>query len=170
MRGRIKINAEERRSLNSDNRIEIYLLGTSLQRNEELKGRLGGAREQGGREGTGVKSTRTTSSTFSSHLLAGAGGQEQPVCNKTPVRQSLICKRDREFHSVKFNIWRPTRTYHFLISRAPPILRPLTGLLDLIRVVLIIESWCSLDRISGSQPVCVWNTFYLEEFIPNILS
>ena len=46
MRGRIKINAEERRSLNSDNRIEIYLLGTSLKRNEELKGRLGGAREQ----------------------------------------------------------------------------------------------------------------------------
>ena len=50
MRGRIKINAEERRSLNSDNRIEIYLLGTSLHRNEELKGRLGG-REGGGREG-----------------------------------------------------------------------------------------------------------------------
>ena len=50
MRGRIKINAEQRRSLNSDNRIEIYLLGTSLQRNEELKGRLGG-REGGGREG-----------------------------------------------------------------------------------------------------------------------
>ena len=45
MRGRIKINAEERRSLNSDNRIEIYLLGTSLQRNEELKGRLEGGRE-----------------------------------------------------------------------------------------------------------------------------
>ena len=51
MRGRIKINAEERRSLNSDNRIEIYLLGTSLQRNEELKGREGGGREQGEREG-----------------------------------------------------------------------------------------------------------------------
>ena len=46
MRGRIKINAEERRSLNSDNRIEIYLLGTSLQRNEELKGRLEGGRER----------------------------------------------------------------------------------------------------------------------------
>ena len=50
MRGRIKINAEERRSLNSDNRIEIYLLGTSLHRNEELKGRSGGEREQGGME------------------------------------------------------------------------------------------------------------------------
>ena len=63
MRGRIKINAEERRSLNSDNRIEIYLLGTSLQRNEELKGRLGGERE-GGREGgwSEVKSTSTTGS------------------------------------------------------------------------------------------------------------
>ena len=48
--GRIKINAEERRSLNSDNRIEIYLLGTSLHRNEELKGRSGGEREQGGME------------------------------------------------------------------------------------------------------------------------
>ena len=54
MRGRIKINAEQRRSLNSDNRIEIYLLGTSLQRNEELKGRLEGGRErerERGREG-----------------------------------------------------------------------------------------------------------------------
>ena len=63
MRGRIKINAEERRSLNSDNRIEIYLLGTSLKRNEELKGRLEGERE-GGREGgrTEVKSTSRTSS------------------------------------------------------------------------------------------------------------
>ena len=50
MRGRIKINAEERRSLNSDNRIEIYLLGTSLKRNEELKGKVGG-REKRGREG-----------------------------------------------------------------------------------------------------------------------
>ena len=51
MRGRIKINAEERRSLNSDNRIEIYLLGTSLKRNEELKGRLERGRREGGREG-----------------------------------------------------------------------------------------------------------------------
>ena len=64
MRGRIKINAEERRSLNSDNRIEIYLLGTSLQRNEELKGRLGGEREGGREEGgwSEVKSTSTTGS------------------------------------------------------------------------------------------------------------
>ena len=64
MRGRIKINAEERRSLNSDNRIEIYLLGTSLQRNEELKGRLEGGRREEGREGgrTEVKSTSRTSS------------------------------------------------------------------------------------------------------------
>ena len=68
MRGRIKINAEERRSLNSDNRIEIYLLGTSLQRNEELKGRLEGGRREGEREGgreggrTEVKSTSRTSS------------------------------------------------------------------------------------------------------------
>ena len=64
MRGRIKINAEERRSLNSDNRIEIYLLGTSLKRNEELKGRLEGGRREGGRKGgrTEVKSTSRTSS------------------------------------------------------------------------------------------------------------